>query len=124
MDMLTGLHQLQVEGMTREMYIWGNTQVQHGLACWTLVLQAHMSLQRCGACVQGQWVRGIIDQLELDEMGQIRVVEHKTRRRPSLPMLAQQQTAKLQVHNTKGQALHAFLHISFAKVCKLLPRQG
>ena len=27
MDMLTGLHQLQVEGMTREMYIWGNVQV-------------------------------------------------------------------------------------------------
>ena len=31
MDMLTGLHQLQVEGMTREMYIWGNVQVQHVL---------------------------------------------------------------------------------------------
>ena len=46
---------------------------------------------------QGQWVRGIIDQLELDESGRIRVVENKTRRRPSLPMLAQQQTAKLQV---------------------------
>ncbi|DBA69738.1 TPA: hypothetical protein ACH3X2_012468 [Trebouxia sp. C0005] len=70
-DMMAGLHQLRVEGVTREMYIWGN--------------------------VQGQWVRGIIDQLELDDNGQIRVVEHKTRRKPSLPMLAQQQTAKLQV---------------------------
>ncbi len=47
--------------------------------------------------MQGQWVRGIIDQLELDDTGQIRVVEHKTRRKPSLPMFAQQQTAKLQV---------------------------
>ena len=52
--------------------------------------------------LQGQWVRGIIDQLELDEMGQIRVVEHKTRRKPSLPMLAQQQTAKLQVFLPSG----------------------
>lgn len=47
--------------------------------------------------MQGQWVRGIIDQLELDDTGRIRVVEHKTRRKPSLPMFAQQQTAKLQV---------------------------
>ena len=47
--------------------------------------------------LQGQWVRGIIDQLELDDAGLIRVVEHKTRRKPSLPLLAQQQTAKLQV---------------------------
>lgn len=75
MDMLSGLHQLQWEGMTRELYIWGN--------------------------VQGQWLRGIIDQLELDESGRIRVVENKTRRRPSLPLLAQQQTAKLQVMTYK-----------------------
>ena len=47
--------------------------------------------------LQGQWIRGIIDQLELDESGRIRVVENKTRRKPSLPMLAQQETAKLQV---------------------------
>ena len=26
-DMMTSLHQLQVEGTTREMYIWGNVQV-------------------------------------------------------------------------------------------------
>ena len=47
--------------------------------------------------LQGHWIRGIIDQLELDELGRIRVVEHKTRRHPSLPRAAQQQTAKLQV---------------------------
>ena len=47
--------------------------------------------------MQGQWIRGIIDQLELDESGGITVVENKTRRKPSLPMLAQQETAKLQV---------------------------
>ncbi|DBA95792.1 hypothetical protein WJX77_004893 [Trebouxia sp. C0004] len=74
-DMMSGLHQLREEGVTREMYIWGN--------------------------VQGQWVRGIIDQLELHDNGRIRVVEHKTRRKPSLPMLAQQQTAKLQVMTYK-----------------------
>lgn len=74
-DMMTGLHQLRMEGVTREIYIWGN--------------------------VQGQWVRGIIDQLELDDNGHIRVVEHKTRRKPSLPMLAQQQTARLQVMTYK-----------------------
>ncbi len=27
-DMMTGLHQLRVEGVTREMYIWGNVQVK------------------------------------------------------------------------------------------------
>ena len=35
--------------------------------------------------------------MELDEHGKVRVVEHKTRRAPSLPRAAQQQTAKLQV---------------------------
>lgn len=27
-DMMTSLHQLQIEGTTREMYIWGNVQVR------------------------------------------------------------------------------------------------
>jgi len=27
-DMMAGLHQLRVEGVTREMYIWGNVQVK------------------------------------------------------------------------------------------------
>lgn len=31
LDMMTGLQQLQVEGVTREMYIWGNIQVSCGL---------------------------------------------------------------------------------------------
>ena len=67
-----------------------------------LQLQSHTSEPLCKRTytLQGQWIRGIIDQLELDESGQIRVVENKTRRKPSLPMLAQQETAKLQVRIT------------------------
>ncbi|DBA95793.1 TPA: hypothetical protein ACH3X1_001343 [Trebouxia sp. C0004] len=105
-DMMSGLHQLREEGVTREMYIWGN--------------------------VQGQWVRGIIDQLELHDNGRIRVVEHKTRRKPSLPMLAQQQTAKLQVAGLLSwlpseQSICIATHScrsSIAVMCNLLPCQA
>jgi hypothetical protein len=48
--------------------------------------------------MQGEWVKGVIDQLETDEAtGQVRVVEHKTRRNGHLPSAAQQETARLQV---------------------------
>ncbi len=146
---MAGLHQLQVEGVTREMYIWGNVQVssssQSRNRCFASCMVVRADMQHVASmfcrqqplivwssmvanlgeqCVrqrarsqcfsqpasliisskltgrlkmQGQWVRGIIDQLELDDTGRIRVVEHKTRRKPSLPMFAQQQTAKLQV---------------------------
>lgn len=47
--------------------------------------------------VQGQWIRGIIDEMELDERGRIRVAEHKTRKPPTLPRAAQQRSANLQV---------------------------
>ncbi len=36
-DMMAGLHQLRVEGVTREMYIWGNVQVK----------SSHQSRNRC-----------------------------------------------------------------------------
>ena len=68
-----------------------------------------LQLQCCSQCkvkcspLQGHWLRGIIDQLELDQSGQIRVVENKTRRKPSLPMLAQQEIAKLQVCDTSAK---------------------
>ena len=38
---------------------------------------------------QGRWVRGIIDQLQLDGAGRLQVVEHKTRASPTLPRAAQ-----------------------------------
>jgi len=47
-DMMAGLHQLRVEGVTREMYIWGNVQVksfQHSCSrCCTscMVVRADM----------------------------------------------------------------------------------
>ena len=42
MDMLTGLHQLQWEGMTREMYIWGNVQARQLCASTPMLqLQSH-----------------------------------------------------------------------------------
>jgi RecB family exonuclease len=49
-----------------------------------------------GLC-QGRWMRGIIDQIELDADGHALIVEHKTRRNPSLPSHAQKLTAQLQV---------------------------
>lgn len=51
----------------------------------------------CGGVMQGQLMRGIIDQIEVDQEGQAVVVEHKTRRNPSLPGDAQTKTALLQV---------------------------
>lgn len=50
-----------------------------------------------GQCLQGRWVRGICDQLQITDGGEVLVVEHKTRQRPSLPREEQQATAKLQV---------------------------
>ncbi len=43
-------------------------------------------------------MKGIIDELVLDDLGKVRIVEHKTRRSASLPSEAQKQTARLQVH--------------------------
>lgn len=48
--------------------------------------------------LQGVWVKGIADELRLDDLGKIVVVEHKTRRNASLPSNAQKDTARLQVH--------------------------
>jgi hypothetical protein len=39
--------------------------------------------------LQGRWLRGIIDQLQLGDDGRLAVVEHKTRARPTLPRPAQ-----------------------------------
>lgn len=47
--------------------------------------------------MQGKWLRGIVDQLQLDGSGRVQVVEHKTRARPTLPRASQQQSARLQV---------------------------
>ncbi|KAK9867127.1 hypothetical protein WJX84_003384 [Apatococcus fuscideae] len=68
---ITALRQLQSEGLTREVFCFG--------------------------LLQGCWVRGIIDQIELDAESRAIVVEHKTRFNPSLPSHAQKRTAKLQV---------------------------
>lgn len=47
-NMLTGLYQLKVEGMTREMYIWGNVQV------WLLKILCHTA-QTCCTAVLCTW---------------------------------------------------------------------
>ncbi len=47
--------------------------------------------------VQGYWVKGVIDELQLDELGKVRIVEQKTRRNSSAPSEAQKDTARLQV---------------------------
>ncbi|KAK9834388.1 hypothetical protein WJX74_000477 [Apatococcus lobatus] len=68
---IESLHQLKSSGLTREIFCFG--------------------------LLQGCWVRGIVDQIELDAEGRAVVVEHKTRRNPSLPSPAQKRTARLQV---------------------------
>lgn len=46
-------------------------------------------MRRAGWRMQGRWVRGIVDQLQLDQGGRLQVVEHKTRAAPTLPRDAQ-----------------------------------
>ena len=48
-----------------------------------------MRLEECRLILQGRWVRGIIDQLQVGPDGRLAVVEHKTRSRPTLPRPAQ-----------------------------------
>ena len=108
LDTIACLRQLLKTGLTREVYVFGNMQVQPVLAFAKVLCCQQMfrmpyrcALQsgvpeRCKRSMQGQWVKGIVDQLELDDHGRVRVVEHKTRRRESLPLQAQQQTAHLQ----------------------------
>ena len=61
--------------------------------------------------LQGHWVKGIIDELQLDELGKVRIVEHKTRRRSSVPSDAQKETARLQVC-TPPDVTYTFCSIS------------
>ncbi len=48
--------------------------------------------------MQGQWVKGVIDELLVDELGKVYIVEQKTRRNSNAPSEAQKDTARLQVH--------------------------
>ena len=46
---------------------------------------------------QGQWVHGVVDEVQRDrDTGILTLIEHKTRKRPSLPSAPQQTTARLQ----------------------------
>ena len=52
--------------------------------------------------MQGVWVKGIVDELRLDDLGKIVIVEVKSRRSNSLPSDAQKKTAELQVGNAQS----------------------
>lgn len=67
-------------------------------ACQHATAELGHALSSQAGCLQGHWVKGIIDELVLDELGKVRIVEHKTRRSASVPSEAQKQTARLQVH--------------------------
>lgn len=71
LNTIQGIHQLLSEGMTRELYIFGE--------------------------LEGIFVRGVIDQLDIQDDGCLLLVEHKTRRHASLPSQAQQRGTALQV---------------------------
>lgn len=79
-----------------------------GKACLCSSSDVAPSAKVTCSLLQGHWLRGIIDQLELDQSGQIRVVENKTRRKPLLPLLAQQETARLQVCATSTKTCRSF----------------
>lgn len=72
-------------------------------------------------------MKGIIDELQLDELGKVRIVEHKTRRRSSVPSDAQKETARLQVHSPfemTSTALAAHMHSHFVvQNCGCVERQ-
>lgn len=63
---------------------------------YVMPLQCRLKL-RCAFRMQGVWVKGIVDELRLDDLGKIVVVEVKSRRSNSLPSDAQKRTAELQV---------------------------
>ena len=46
-------------------------------------------------------MKGIVDEVRLDELGKVVIVEVKTRRSNSLPSDAQKKTAELQVHTAQ-----------------------
>lgn len=58
--------------------------------------------------MQGIWIKGIIDELAIDELGRVKIVEHKTRKNSTLPTEAQKQTARLQVLTPDLHNLHKF----------------
>ena len=65
---------------------------------WSENIAAVISVTISQRCVlQGMWVKGIVDELRLDDLGKIIVVEHKSRKNHSLPSEAQKDTARLQV---------------------------
>ena len=65
---------------------------------WSEIIEAVINVTISQRCVlQGMWVKGIVDELRLDDLGKIIVVEHKSRKNHSLPSEAQKDTARLQV---------------------------
>ena len=61
------------------------------------------------------WVKGIVDELRLDDLGKIIVMEHKSRKNHSLPSEAQKDTARLQVR--------ALARIGLLNACCVSARQ-
>ena len=76
LDSVACLRQLRKQGLTREVYVFGNIQVVCPLICFLQNVWCTLGLltDRQAACKQGQWVKGVIDQLELDDAGRVRVV--------------------------------------------------
>lgn len=99
-NMIVKLHQLLTHGMTRELYLFG-------------------------LCLDNRFT-GIIDELWLDDAGEVRVVEYKTRYQPNLPHDSQQDGARLQVMmyitlyqylrscTTDNLASHFFSHLNLS----------
>ena len=63
-------------------------------ACLALLAHQHEASR---AVLQGQEIRGIIDELSLGDSGEIKVVEQKSRHQPSLPGECTKATYRLQL---------------------------
>ena len=73
---------------------------------------------------QGQWVRGIVDEVQRHPLtGALTLVEHKTRARPAVPSAAQQGTAQLQAMLYRA-LLEGLQHMKPAEVGSTLVHYG
>ncbi|KAJ9525140.1 hypothetical protein QJQ45_020674 [Haematococcus lacustris] len=91
LNAVAAIRQLVLEGLTRELRMFAK-------------IRAIMATC-AGLCApQGQWLVGVIDQLELTEEGKVSMTETKTRRKKEKPPAEQVTTARLQARACRGRA--------------------
>ena len=87
-------------------------------ACLALLAHQHEASR---AILQGQEIRGIIDELSLGDSGEIKVVEQKSRYQPSLPSECTKATYRLQLMTYRLLPFPQPLLFSENPLCMLIP---